>query len=57
MPQTEERRKQYTNICVEVPRSFQEELKEAAKNKGLTRSEFVRLIISQHLKGGEMNHD
>lgn len=57
MPQTEERRKQYTNICVEVLRSFQEELKEAAKNKGLTRSEFVRLIISQYLNGGKKNDD
>lgn len=53
MPQTEERRKQYTNICVEVTRDIQKRLTEKAKINGLTRSEIVRKLISDYLAIGE----
>lgn len=49
MPQTKERRKQYTNICVEVTRPIQEEISNKAKSIGLTKSELIRKLIRDYL--------
>lgn len=49
MPQTKERRKIYTNICVEVPRSFLESINAIAKEKEMTRSELIRTVLASYV--------
>lgn len=53
MPQTAERRKQYTNICVEVTRDVQKRLTDRANEVGLTRSEIIRKLITDYLAIGK----
>lgn len=46
---TKERKEHYQIISVEVPRSFNERLEACCKERGLTKSELLRLALREQL--------
>lgn len=50
MPQTKERRKNYKNICVEVPNWLYEKATATADKQGMTKSELVRKLLAQEIE-------
>ena len=45
----------YTNISVEVTKSFNEELKERAKKAHVSKSEYIRNILASYKKADDTN--
>ena len=49
MPQTEERKKKFKNMTIEVKRSFDEEISRAAKSEEVSKSELVRRAVAAYI--------
>lgn len=50
MPQTQERRKLYATLSVEVPRKMMEQLTTIAAQRDMKRSQYVRALIIKALE-------
>lgn len=55
MPQTKERHKQYKNLVAEVTKDFYDEVTEMASQKGMTKSEFIRLAVRKAVSEQKAN--